>query len=143
MSKVLSYLVFSVVIAQYVIASLGISVHKCNSAGTVDVTILYTDSACEQVHDHCKCGSSHCHSQKHDDHCCTTEVHSIDKDYDASYVQSISKPVMELIAVLHTLSERESFLLENSNQHNPFIGVKRPPDLCSRQVLNLISQFRL
>lgn len=93
MRKIGSYLFILLVVAMYVVSTMGYGIHECKHDGTRDVIVLFGETPCEYIHSHvddtghifthahtaCDCGMDHV-VYEHDGNCCQTTVYSVTTD---------------------------------------------------------------
>lgn len=65
MRKVLSYLFTLVVVAIYIVSTMGYGVHECKLDGTKDIVVLFGETPCEYIHSHID-KSGHIYTHAHD-----------------------------------------------------------------------------
>lgn len=89
MKRIVSYLFPVLLVAVYLISTMGCGVHKCTADGTYDVMILFGESICESAHPEngngpvCSCGLNHIlaeDGEHHDGDCCSTDTYVLSQD---------------------------------------------------------------
>lgn len=143
--KAYTYAFSILIIAVYLLSSVGFSIHKCSCEGTSSISILIGNADCEHLHAHINLshdGHEH-HSCQHEHHdgCCSTEVLvlTIDQDNPDSGISVLPSQVSDFSYYISDNSI--SIILE---QVETFAALKEaPPLILNTTDLPVISQWRL
>ncbi len=143
MKIVLKYTISIVLTLTYLVASVGIGVHKCSAAGTKSVLFFFSDNSCESLHNHCCCGSHDCHNIKHSKKCCETEFHHLGCDYELSQSNLLSQLIYQsLTANLYSTDFSDCDLLMENYNGSIILYYDHPPSL-KHSTYSYHSQWRL
>lgn len=141
MKRVLQYISSIFLVSVYLLASVGVGIHECSAAGTRNVVIMLRDKPCELIHQHCSCGSHHCHSKAHSKKCCETHIHHLDHDYNVSHTDINTQSVLQvLIAYIYPVGINSDLLLPTEY---PEILYGNPPPKLNQSTYSFYSQLRL
>lgn len=160
--KGFTYLFSTLIIAAYLLSSIGFSVHKCSCEGTTDISILIGNPDCEHLHAHInlshdshshdgECADAEAHDACHHDHhkcqhnhtdgCCTTEVLvlTIDQDNNDSGISVLPAETQN-----YTFCVSDNGLSILLTQVEAYMALKEAPPIISNSTdLPVISQWRL
>ena len=144
MQKTVRILFSLLVLVAYMVTSIGFGVHECSAKGTKHILLINSNKPCEQIHDHCSCGSDSCSTKKHSHNCCTTEIHHLEFAYDNTDtdfdIVMSCKPVTNdspLFALNISLVESPSLSTRLDYRHGPPLYSK------TNQILAALAQWRL
>lgn len=70
MRKLLSCIVALLVVAIYIVSTMGYGIHECKHDGTKDVIVLFGETPCEYIHSHVD-GKGHLYTHTHHAKSCT------------------------------------------------------------------------
>ncbi len=138
-------IIFSLlVLAAYMVASVGFGVHECSAKGTKHILLINSDRSCEQIHHHCSCSIEGCSSNSHFNNCCFTEIHQLDVAYDitetgsANYFSCEPQVNDYLLFALNISDKTPTYITLNLEyKHGP------PIHLETKQILAVLAQWRL
>lgn len=140
--KGFAYIFSTLIIAVYLLSSVGFSIHKCSCEGTANISILIGNPDCEHLHAHIDLSHDNHHCQhNHHDGCCTNEVLVLTIDQD--------NPDSDISVLPAQVSDYTFYLSDNSisveiEQTESFAALKEAPPLILHSTdLPVISQWRL
>lgn len=128
----------------YLVASVGVGVHKCDTDGTSTVVLLIKDAACEDVHNHdnTSCLATACNEHHHDHNCCHTELHHLEQGYDV--VQPMHKAQTDQLTLLACFIVPVNSNITEDNQFNSSDFLNGgPPILIHKKFHSYFAQWRL
>jgi len=128
-------------VSVYLLASIGVGIRECYSAGTKNVVILLSNSSCKSMHKHCTCSSHHCHKKAQSKKCCETRIHQLDHDYDLNQTNHNSQLISPVLTAYLDVENSFPELLRNSD--SPEIFYSDPPPILSNSTYSFHSQWRL
>lgn len=144
MQKTVKTIFSLLVLATYMVASIGFGIHECSAKGTMHILLINSDTPCEQIHRHCSCSSKSCATGSHSENCCSTEIHHLDLDYDITETGSANFLSNEPLS-----NDYLPFVLDVSHIMAPCLyaslDFKHGPPIYSstNQILASLAQWRL
>lgn len=117
----------------YLVASVGVGVHKCNTEGTSNVVLLLNDASSEDIHNH--------DEEHHNHNCCHTELHHLEQGYET--VQPMHNAQTDQLTLLACfIVPVNSNITEYKFNSSDFLN-GGPPILIHKKSHSYFAQWRL
>jgi len=134
-------------LAFYIMASMGIGVHECSMTGSIKILIFSSSKSCDAIHPICSCKHHHhdgmSEHMHHSAKCCHTTIHNLDQGYDVahSHYNLLSPEVHNFIA--ESIPDGLRGLLVTDSELISLDGYAPPPLIKDTNSCLFHSQWRL